>query len=85
MSDDISSQGLTQVRLCRFCWCALCILNERFIRIYNKSFLVQFAQNYAKRGIVPLREIFTPGTLEIPKTPAALKELESIHKVIFFI
>lgn len=46
--------------------------------------MVQFAQNYAKRGIVPLREIFTPGTLEIPKTPAALKELESIHKVIFF-
>ncbi|XP_004296632.1 PREDICTED: ATP-dependent RNA helicase SUV3, mitochondrial isoform X1 [Fragaria vesca subsp. vesca] len=44
--------------------------------------LTQFAQNYAKRGIVPLREIFTPGTLQIPKTPAALKELESIHKVL---
>ncbi|PRQ55227.1 putative RNA helicase [Rosa chinensis] len=53
LSDDISSQGLTQ-----------------------------FAQNYAKRDIVPLREIFTPGTLQIPKTPGALKELESIQKVL---
>lgn len=53
MSDDISSQGLTQ-----------------------------FAQNYSKNGLVRLREIFTPGTLEVPKTPKALKELESIHKVL---
>jgi ATP-dependent RNA helicase SUPV3L1/SUV3 len=45
----------------------------------------QFAQNYANKGIVRLREIFTPGTLQVPKTPAALKELESIHKVIFFL
>ncbi|PRQ55226.1 putative mitochondrial degradasome RNA helicase subunit domain-containing protein [Rosa chinensis] len=26
--------------------------------------------------------IFTPGKLQIPKTPGALKELESIHKVL---
>lgn len=43
----------------------------------------QFAENYAKKGLVRLREIFTPGTLTVPKTPAALKELESIHKVSF--
>ncbi|XP_057959678.1 ATP-dependent RNA helicase SUV3, mitochondrial isoform X2 [Malania oleifera] len=44
--------------------------------------LTQFAQNYAKRGIVRLREIFTPGTLQVPKTQKAVKELESIHKVL---
>ncbi|XVF63071.1 hypothetical protein PTKIN_Ptkin09bG0059300 [Pterospermum kingtungense] len=44
--------------------------------------LVQFAENYAKKGIVHLREIFTPGTLEVPKTHSELKELESIHKVL---
>lgn len=44
--------------------------------------LVQFAQTYAKTGIVHLREIFTPGMLKVPKTPAALQELESIHKVL---
>ncbi|XP_041026541.1 DExH-box ATP-dependent RNA helicase DExH16, mitochondrial [Juglans microcarpa x Juglans regia] len=44
--------------------------------------LTQFAQNYANKGIVRLREIFTPGTLKVPKTQAALKELESIHKVL---
>lgn len=41
----------------------------------------QFAENYAKKGLVHLREIFTPGTLQVPKTHSALKELESIHKV----
>lgn len=44
--------------------------------------LAQFAQNYAKNGLVRLREIFTPGMLQVPKTPAALQELESIHKVL---
>ncbi|XP_010256133.1 PREDICTED: ATP-dependent RNA helicase SUV3, mitochondrial isoform X6 [Nelumbo nucifera] len=44
--------------------------------------LVQFAQTYARKGIVRLREIFTPGTLQVPKTQTALKELESIHKVL---
>lgn len=44
--------------------------------------LTQFAQNYASKGVVPLREIFTPGTIKVPKTQAALKELESIHKVL---
>ncbi|XP_015888107.2 DExH-box ATP-dependent RNA helicase DExH16, mitochondrial [Ziziphus jujuba] len=44
--------------------------------------LTQFAENYARKGIVRLREIFTPGTLKVPKSPAALKELESIHKVL---
>ncbi|XP_031113396.1 DExH-box ATP-dependent RNA helicase DExH16, mitochondrial-like [Ipomoea triloba] len=44
--------------------------------------LIQFATNYSKSGIVRLREIFTPGTLEVPKTQVALKELESIHKVL---
>ncbi|KAK6913969.1 Suv3, C-terminal domain 1 [Dillenia turbinata] len=44
--------------------------------------LTQFAQNYAKKGIVRLREIFTPGTLHIPKTHMELQELESIHKVL---
>ncbi|XP_052208534.1 ATP-dependent RNA helicase SUV3, mitochondrial isoform X2 [Diospyros lotus] len=43
--------------------------------------LTQFAQTYAKKGIVRLREIFTPGTLQVPETQTALKELESIHKV----
>lgn len=44
--------------------------------------LTQFAQTYAKKGIVHLREMFTPGTLKVPKTQTALKELESIHKVL---
>ncbi|XP_073122996.1 DExH-box ATP-dependent RNA helicase DExH16, mitochondrial isoform X2 [Henckelia pumila] len=53
MSDDISSQGLTQ-----------------------------FAQNYSKNRCVHLKEIFNPGTLKVPKSHNALKELESIHKVL---
>uniref|UniRef100_A0A1D1YJ35 RNA helicase n=1 Tax=Anthurium amnicola TaxID=1678845 RepID=A0A1D1YJ35_9ARAE len=44
--------------------------------------LTQFAENYAKKGLVRLREIFTPGTLKVPKSQKALKELESIHKVL---
>ncbi|KAJ8768473.1 hypothetical protein K2173_021626 [Erythroxylum novogranatense] len=44
--------------------------------------LTQFAQSYAKKGIVRLKEIFTPGTLRVPQTENALKELESIHKVL---
>lgn len=46
-----------------------------------KCMMKQFAQNYANKGIVRLREIFTAGTLQVPQTQAALKELESIHKV----
>lgn len=42
----------------------------------------QFAENYAKKGIVRLKEIFTPGTIDVPKSQNALKELESVHKVI---
>jgi ATP-dependent RNA helicase SUPV3L1/SUV3 len=45
--------------------------------------LIQFAENYAKKGIVRLKEIFTPGTLQVPKSHNQLKELESIHKVIY--
>ncbi|XXG68040.1 hypothetical protein AAC387_Pa06g1231 [Persea americana] len=44
--------------------------------------LIQFAENYAKKGIVRLKEIFTPGTLKVPKSQNALKELESVHKVL---
>ncbi|KAI4317875.1 hypothetical protein L6164_025706 [Bauhinia variegata] len=44
--------------------------------------LTQFAEHYAKKGLVRLREIFTPGTLKVPKTQSELKELESIHKVL---
>ncbi|XP_020259002.1 ATP-dependent RNA helicase SUV3, mitochondrial isoform X2 [Asparagus officinalis] len=44
--------------------------------------LVQFAGNYAKTGLVRLREIFTPGSLQVPKSQSALEELESIHKVL---
>lgn len=44
--------------------------------------LTQFATNYSKNGLVRLREIFTPGTLKVPKSHTALKELESIHKVL---
>ncbi|KAK4778386.1 hypothetical protein SAY87_018573 [Trapa incisa] len=44
--------------------------------------LTQFAQNYAERGIVHLREIFTPGMLQVPETHTKMKELESIHKVL---
>lgn len=44
--------------------------------------LTQFAENYAKKGIVRLREIFRPGMLEVPKSQNELKELESIHKVL---
>ncbi|XP_059293855.1 ATP-dependent RNA helicase SUV3, mitochondrial isoform X1 [Lycium ferocissimum] len=44
--------------------------------------LTQFATNYSKNGLVRLREIFTPGALKVPKSHTALKELESIHKVL---
>lgn len=44
--------------------------------------ITQFATNYSKSGIVRLRQIFNPGTLQVPKTPTALEELESIHKVL---
>ncbi|KAJ8543217.1 hypothetical protein K7X08_005740 [Anisodus acutangulus] len=44
--------------------------------------LTQFATNYSKNGLVRLREIFTPGTLKVPKSHTALQELESIHKVL---
>ncbi|CAM0876200.1 unnamed protein product [Alopecurus aequalis] len=44
--------------------------------------LIQFAENYAKKGIVRLKEIFTPGTLRVPTTHNQLKELESVHKVL---
>ncbi|KAG4185266.1 hypothetical protein ERO13_A09G217900v2 [Gossypium hirsutum] len=44
--------------------------------------LTQFAENYAKKGLVRLKEIFSPGSLQVPKTHSALKELESIHKVL---
>ncbi|KAA3481847.1 DExH-box ATP-dependent RNA helicase DExH16, mitochondrial [Gossypium australe] len=53
MTDEISSQGLTQ-----------------------------FAENNAKKCLVRLKEIFSPGSLQVPKTHFALKELESIHKVL---
>jgi hypothetical protein len=48
----------------------------------SNFFNVQFAENYARKGIVRLKEIFTPGTLQVPKTHNQLKELESVHKVI---
>ncbi|KAI3740522.1 hypothetical protein L2E82_30990 [Cichorium intybus] len=41
-----------------------------------------FADTYAKKRIARLQEIFTPETLQVPKTQAELKELESIHKVL---
>ncbi|GLT78551.1 hypothetical protein SLA2020_500820 [Shorea laevis] len=44
--------------------------------------LTQFAENYAKKGIVRLQEIFTPGALRVPKTYSKMKELESIHQVL---
>ncbi|GAV80610.1 Helicase_C domain-containing protein/SUV3_C domain-containing protein [Cephalotus follicularis] len=44
--------------------------------------LTQFAQSYASRGIVRLKEIFIPDKLQVPKTQKGLKELESIHKVL---
>lgn len=44
--------------------------------------LIQFAENYAKKGTVRLKEIFTPGTLQVPKSHNQLKELESVHKVL---
>lgn len=44
--------------------------------------LIQFAENYAKRGLVRLKEIFTPETLQTPKSQGELKELESVHKVL---
>lgn len=50
-------------------------------KVINILFHNQFAQNYADRGIVHLREIFTPGMLRVPKTQTELKELESVHKV----
>ncbi|PKA61403.1 antiviral helicase SKI2 [Apostasia shenzhenica] len=44
--------------------------------------LIQFAENYAKKGLVRLHEIFTPETVVLPKSDGSLKELESIHKVL---
>jgi hypothetical protein len=60
----------------------LCIYHVQFRFNFCNFFKVQFAENYGKKGIVRLKEIFTPGTLVVPKTHNQLKELESVHKVI---
>lgn len=44
--------------------------------------LIQFAEEYAKKGLVNLKKVFTPATFCVPKTQNDLKELESIHKVL---
>ncbi|KAI7744244.1 hypothetical protein M8C21_013541 [Ambrosia artemisiifolia] len=68
----------------------LCQILEEFVenaKISENYFIANceemlFAHTYAKNRIVRLKEIFTPGTLKVPKTQAELKELESIHKVL---
>ncbi|XP_057823818.1 ATP-dependent RNA helicase SUV3, mitochondrial isoform X6 [Cryptomeria japonica] len=44
--------------------------------------LIQFAEAYAKKGLVHLHQIFTPETLRVPKSYEELMELESIFKVL---
>ena len=56
-----------------------------FVELGNSSinfFSMLFAENYAKKGIAQLTEIFTPGTLRVPTTHNQLQELESVHKVV---
>lgn len=89
MTDDISSQGLTQVRFTLSLFITYLFVSvEKVINSPFFSFRLQFATSYSKSSIVRLKEIFTPGTLTVPKTPQQLKELESIHKVsnsVFFL
>ncbi|KFK43741.1 hypothetical protein AALP_AA1G166600 [Arabis alpina] len=42
----------------------------------------QFAETFAKSGVVRLKEIFDVDKVKVPKTPTELKELESLHKVL---
>ena len=46
--------------------------------------LIQFAEKYAKKGLVDLKKVFTPTTFCIRKTQKELMELEYIHKVLVF-
>src|SRR5688572_30165781 len=80
MRDDISVQGLVQANISIVLF-FLAIFVELGHSVAN-FFNVQFAENYARKGTVRLKEIFTPGTLQVPKTHNQLKELESVHKVI---
>uniref|UniRef100_A0A164T4J5 Suv3 C-terminal domain-containing protein n=1 Tax=Daucus carota subsp. sativus TaxID=79200 RepID=A0A164T4J5_DAUCS len=43
---------------------------------------VDMCDDISSQGLT--QEIFTPGMLQVPKTPKALKELESIHKLAIF-
>ncbi|KAI3751365.1 hypothetical protein L2E82_22449 [Cichorium intybus] len=52
------------------------------IAVSNLAVHTKFADTYAKKRIARLQEIFTRETLQVPKTQAELKELESIHKVL---
>ncbi|KAI3724204.1 hypothetical protein L2E82_35974 [Cichorium intybus] len=51
------------------------------IAVSNLAVHTKFADTYAKKRIARLQEIFTRETLQVPKTQAELKELESIHKL----
>ncbi|XBH72597.1 hypothetical protein VPH35_099850 [Triticum aestivum] len=78
--DDISTQGLTQANIS-----TSIVYLYVFVELGNsftKIFKMQFAENYAKKGTVRLKEIFTPGTLRVPTTHNQLQELESVHKVL---
>lgn len=44
--------------------------------------LIQFAEAYAKKGLVHLQQLFIPGSLRVPTSFEALMELESIFKVL---
>ncbi|ONM09136.1 DExH-box ATP-dependent RNA helicase DExH16 mitochondrial [Zea mays] len=80
VSDDISAQGLVQasISILLFFFTIFCGTRIHVSNFFN----MQFAENYARKGIVRLKEIFTPGTLQVPKTDNQLKELESVHKVL---
>ncbi|KAF3322865.1 ATP-dependent RNA helicase SUPV3L1 [Carex littledalei] len=63
------------------------VVDELPLALYDKYLFClryhnYFAENFSKKGLVRLKEIFMPGTLQVPKTQNQLKELESIHKVL---
>ncbi|KAI3979783.1 hypothetical protein MKX01_013878 [Papaver californicum] len=56
------------------------VLDDLPLGIHDKYLF--FCNELCKKRYSTTKEIFTPGTLKVPTTQAALKELESIHKVL---
>ncbi|GLT78559.1 hypothetical protein SLA2020_500900 [Shorea laevis] len=59
------------------------LVDQLLLGLHEKyHFCLSSGSNTVCRKLCRLREIFTPGTLQVPKTLCKMKELESIHQVL---